>query len=182
MTTQTDAESGKSFDDLIEQALLHLPKEAQQLTAQAIQAARSAHETHHGFLGGLVNMRKLESEDGRAVLMMDVTPNALNGYGYVHGGMLFTLADYAMGYASSMLVAPGENVVTLEAKANYISNLKEGRAVAKVETLHKGSHLITLETRIYNAETDELLMIVTGTFYIIATEHASEPPRAHGRS
>ena len=112
-------------------------------------------------------MRVIEAEDGKSVLTMDVTPNALNGYGYVHGGMLFTLADYAMGAAVRALVEEGASPVTLEAKANYLSNVTEGRLVARSEALHQTKHLIMLETRIHAADTEELVMIVTGTFYII---------------
>ncbi len=112
-------------------------------------------------------MRVLESEDGDATLVMDVTPNALNRYGYVHGGMLFTLADYAMGAAARTLVEGGAKPVTLEAKANYIGNVREGRLIARCNTLHSGKRLIMLETRIVNADTDDLIMIVTGTYYVI---------------
>ena len=146
-------------------AIEGLPEEARALADQALKAARHAGE--YGFLGGLVNMRVLESEDGDATLVMDVTPNALNRYGYVHGGMLFTLADYAMGAAARTLVEEGAKPVTLEAKANYIGNVREGRLIARCNTLHSGKRLIMLETRIVNADTDDLIMIVTGTYYVI---------------
>ncbi len=170
MTTDAKSSVRATFDDLMDQALTELPEEVRTLAAQGIKAARQVHEYQQGYLGALVNMRKVESEDGKVVMMMDVTPNALNGYGYVHGGMLFTLADYAMGAASRTLVGEGESPVTLEAKANYVSNVKEGRLVARSEALHRGKHLITLETRICDADSDELIMIVTGTFYIIRDE------------
>ena len=168
--TDPEAEAGETFDDLLEQALTTLPEDVRGLAAQGIRAARRVHEHQQGYLGALVNMREVESEDGKVTMMMDVTPNALNGYGYVHGGMLFTLADYAMGAAARSLVQEGESPVTLEAKANYISNVTEGRLVARSQALHQGKHLIMLETRIVNAETEDLVMIVTGTFYIIRDE------------
>ena len=170
MTTDAKSSARATFDDLMDQALTELPEEVRTLAAQGIKAARQVHENQQGYLGALVNMRKVESEDGKVVMMMDVTPNALNGHGYVHGGMLFTLADYAMGAASRTLVGEGESAVTLEAKANYISNVKEGRLVARSEALHRGKHVITLETRISDADSDELIIIVTGTFYIIRDE------------
>ena len=160
-------ESPNTLDELIQAELAELPEEGRALALQGIKAARFASESRYGYLGGLVNMRVHESEDGNSVLTMDVTPNALNSAGYVHGGMLFTLADYAMGAASRSLVEEGYSTVTLEAKANYISNVQEGRLVARSQALHQGKHLIMLETRICNAETNDLIMIVTGTFYIV---------------
>ena len=167
MTTEPADPSAAALDDLLERALTTLPEDVRALAAQGIRAAQRVHAHEYGYLGGLVNMRVLASEDGASHLTMDVTPNALNGYGYVHGGMLFTLADYAMGAAARSLVGEGEHPVTLEAKANYLGNVKEGRLVARSEALHRGTHLIMLETRIFEAGSDELIMIVTGTFYII---------------
>ena len=169
-TTSSPSETAETLAQSIAAELADLPAEARAMALQGIKAARYASERPYGYLGGLVNMRVHESEDGNSVLTMDVTQNALNSSGYVHGGMLFTLADYAMGAASRSLVEDGYSTVTLEAKANYISNVQEGRLVARSEALHRGKHLIMLETRIFNAETDDLIMIVTGTFYIIPKE------------
>ena len=167
MTTNVEPGAENTVDETIEQALARLPEDARLLAAQGIKAARYASENPYGYLGGLVNMQVLKAEDGSSVLAMDVTPNALNGYGYVHGGMLFTLADYAMGATARTLVEKGHSPVTLEAKANYVNNLKEGRLIARCQALHQTKRLITLETRITTADTHELIMIVTGTFYII---------------
>lgn len=162
-----EAEADESFDDLLARALTILPEDVRELAAQGIVAARRVHENGQGYLGALVNMRPVESEDGKVTMRMDVTPNALNAGGYVHGGMLFTLADYAMGAASRTLLGEGQRAVTLEAKANYLSNVKEGHLIARSEALHQSKHLIVLETRIHDADSNELIMIVTGTFYII---------------
>jgi len=124
-----------------------------------------------GYLGGLVNMRALESDgDSDAALAMDVTPNALNRYGYVHGGMLFTLADYAMGATARRLAGEDARAVTLEAKANDLTNVTEGGVIARCTALHQTEHLIALETRLTDATTDALMMVVTGTYDIIPRE------------
>ena len=167
---------GQDTQRSLEDELAGLAPEARQLAVQGVRAAQYAvsEGSEYGYLGGLVDMGVVESEDGTSVLTMDVTPNALNRYGYVHGGMLFTLADYAMGATARTIVPEGSSPVTLEAKANYVSNLKQGRLVARCEALHQTKRLITLETRITNAETDELVMIVTGTFYVIRKEEEDD--------
>ena len=149
--------------------LATFPAEGRELAEQALRAAASA-EGDYGFLGGLVNMREEPTADGSATLTMDVTPNALNRYGRVHGGMLFTLADYAMGAAARSLVEEGQGTVTLEAKVNYLTNVRGGRLTARCAALHRSSHLIMLETRIHADDGDELLAIVTGTYYILPRE------------
>ncbi|HEX2172582.1 MAG TPA: PaaI family thioesterase [Dehalococcoidia bacterium] len=153
--------------------LASLPDEAWPLALQGVEAARYAVESDYGYLGGLVNMQVVESEDGDSVLSMEVTPNALNSAGYVHGGFLFTLADYAMGAAARSLIDADHRVVTLEAKANYLGNVRQGRLIARCHTLHHGRHVIMLETRILDAKTQELIVIVTGTFYVVQQDSGS---------
>lgn len=167
MGSTADPEAQGEVEGPAGNAIEGLPEKERALADQALKAACYAGEGEYGFLGGLVNMRAVESEDGDATLVMDVTPNALNRYGYVHGGMLFTLADYAMGAAARTLVEGDAKPVTLEAKANYIGNVREGRLIARCNTLHSGKRLIMLETRIVDADTDDLIMIVTGTYYVI---------------
>ena len=158
------------------QLLATFPAEGRDLAAQALRAAATAAEGDYGFLGGLVNMREEPTGDGSATLTMDVTPNALNRYGRVHGGMLFTLADHAMGAAARSLVEEGQATVTLEAKVNYLTNVRGGRLTARCAALHRSSRMIMLETRIHaddgddGDDGDELIAIVTGTYYILPRE------------
>jgi len=60
--------------------------------------------------------------------------------------------------------------VTLEAKANYLTNVTEGGVIARCTALHQTTRLVMLETRIVDAATDDLMMIVTGTYYIVPRE------------
>src|SRR5215212_8339573 len=82
-----------------EEILASLSPQGRTLALQGLKAARYATQGPYGYLGGLVNMRVLDSgsDKSNSVLTMEVTPNSLNTYGYIHGGMLFTFADYAMG-------------------------------------------------------------------------------------
>lgn len=170
MMVDASADPSSDIDGSLDDELARLPEDARALALQGIKAARYVSESEYGYLGGLVNMRVLEADDGKGLLSMEVTPNALNRYGYVHGGMLFTLADHAMGETARTLVPEGSKPVTLEAKANYVSNVKGGRLIAQCEALHQSKRLIMLETRIKNADSDDLIMIVTGTFYVIKEE------------
>ncbi len=166
MGASRDGTEGQRGEASIEELVAGLSPEARALAARGVAAARAA-EGPFGYLGGLVNMRALEQDDGDAALVMDVTPNVLNRYGYVHGGMLFTLADYAMGAAARTLIGEDQSTVTLEAKANYLTNVKEGQLVARCSALHQTERLIMLETRITASGSDDPIMVVTGTYYII---------------
>jgi len=163
-------DEGAPADATVARLMDDLSPRARDLALQGVAAARTAEEGEFGYLGGLVHMRAVDAGDGDLTLAMDVTPNALNRYGYVHGGMLFTLADYAMGATARRLAGEDARTVTLEAKANYLTNVTEGTVIARCTVLHQTTRLIMLETRLMDAATDELMMIVTGTYYIILRE------------
>ncbi|MFR3165634.1 MAG: PaaI family thioesterase [Hungatella sp.] len=51
-------------------------------------------------IGGIENARLLEVSPGHAKLSMEITQEALNLYGNVHGGFLFSLCDMAAGMST----------------------------------------------------------------------------------
>ncbi len=63
------------------------------------------------------NIHVAEAEPGRAVAVLDITENSLNGLGVVQGGAIFTLADLAFAAASNSY---GQSVVALESNISFI--------------------------------------------------------------
>lgn len=55
-----------------------LPEAARPLARQGIQAAVAAAESQAGYLGALVNLRVVESDEGDSIVAIDVTPNSLS--------------------------------------------------------------------------------------------------------
>ncbi len=65
----------------------------------------------------------LEVGDGRAVARMQVAERHLNGHDIVHGGAVFTLADYAFAAASN---SHGVIAVSISVSINYIKATRVG--------------------------------------------------------
>jgi uncharacterized protein (TIGR00369 family) len=63
-----------------------------------------------GPLAGLLGIRRERMDGGQATFTVDVGPAHLNPYDVVHGGVIYTLADYAMGGAFHSRLLPGERV------------------------------------------------------------------------
>ena len=51
-------------------------------------------------IGGIENAKLLEVSPGHAKLSVEITQKALNLYGNVHGGFLFSLCDTAAGMST----------------------------------------------------------------------------------
>lgn len=63
---------------------------------------------------------------GRATATMTVRSDMVNGLGVCHGGLLFTLADTAMAFASN---AYGEAAFAIHAEIDWLLPTREGQVV-----------------------------------------------------
>lgn len=65
----------------------------------------------------------LESEIGRCKIAMTIRKKMLNSMGFAHGGISYTLADTAFGFAAN---THGKYAVSIETSVNHIEALEEG--------------------------------------------------------
>lgn len=68
-----------------------------------------------------------------------------NLYGFVHGGLLMTMADCAAGIAAR---GDGRNYVTQNMNVHFIGNVKEGRLTADAQVLHRGKTVTLVRVEI----------------------------------
>lgn len=86
----------------------------------------------------LVGFRMLSFGDGESRFEMDAGRRHHNPMGTVHGGILCTLADSAMGMAFASTLGEGETFTTLEIKVNYLRPVFEGKLFASAKVVHRG--------------------------------------------
>ncbi|MDR1533947.1 MAG: PaaI family thioesterase [Planctomycetota bacterium] len=93
----------------------------------------------------------LRAEPGLAEVRMPVTPAILNGHGIVHGGALFTLADYASAIAANLIAGP---VVAANASISYLRPIRRGFALARAKTVKSGRRVKVQMVEIYDDRGD----------------------------
>jgi uncharacterized protein (TIGR00369 family) len=87
----------------------------------------------------LVGFRSVSFGDGKAVFEMEADGRHHNPMGTVHGGILCTLADSAMGFAFASTLGPGKSFTTLEVKVNSLRPVFAGKLVAAARVVHRGN-------------------------------------------
>ena len=104
-------------------------------------------------LARALGMRGLTIGDGRCVWATTIEDVHRNPYGVVHGGVLFTLTDYAMGGALTSALEGGQRCTTLEIKINYTRPLtgEVGPLRCEARAIHVGSRVGTAEGRVVDA-------------------------------
>ena len=99
-----------------------------------------------------------ELAPGRARVRMPVTERVLNGHGVVHGGALFTLADYAGAAAVNAL---GRRSMAAGGTISFLRPTRTGTLTADATVEHGGRKLATVQVRVTN-ESGELVALFQG--------------------
>ena len=104
-----------------------------------------------GPIAALLGIRRASMADGRSVFELGIRPEHMNPHGVVHGGVVYTLADCAMGGALTSVLEPTERCATLELKINYLAPALAGELRAEacvVARSGRASHdCITMPSR-----------------------------------
>ncbi len=99
------------------------------------------------------------ADDGSARISFEATDEHLNPAGTLHGGVLATLVDTAMGLA----VFRGDNApVTIEMKVTYLEPAKPGVLLVEALVRKRGRRITIVEAEI--TQDDELVAHAIGTF------------------
>ncbi|MEW8978258.1 MAG: PaaI family thioesterase [Symbiobacterium sp.] len=120
----------------------------------------------------VIGAEVVEVGHGRCTVRMPASEHTLNNLGIVHGGALCTLADTAMGTALRSALKPGDAVVTVEMKINFIAPGR-GELLAHARVLHVGNTTAVAEVEV--ADTDGKL-VAKGLATFLVKHGAVEPP------
>ena len=101
----------------------------------------------------LMDFSLAEVGEGRAVFEVVPGEKHYNPIGVVHGGLLATLLDSAMGCAVQSLQPAGTGYTTVELHVNLVRAVgaDTGRLRAEAETIHRGSRVATAQGRVVDA-------------------------------
>ncbi len=126
----------------------------------------------------------VEADDGVEALL-DVDERHLNPNGVVHGGVVFTLVDTAMGSATMRVIDEGCLCASIEIHLRYLRPAGRGRLRARTRVLRRGRRVVHLESRVtvdpVEPDADaggaggEPVAVATGSFAVL-----SSPPRTGG--
>jgi len=105
--------------------------------------------------------------DGEAVAALDVNDHHLNPNGVVHGGVVFTLVDTAMGRATMSVLDEGRICASIEVAVRYLRPITGGRLVATASVLRAGRRIVHLEGRVTVDGDDRPVAVVQASFAVL---------------
>jgi len=91
----------------------------------------------------------------------------LNPNGIVHGGVVFTLADTAMGWATLAVLDDGQICASIEVSVRYLRPIPGGRLVATASVLRAGRRIVHLECSVTVDDDDRPVAVLQGSFAVL---------------
>ena len=104
----------------------------------------------------------VEALPGRARVQADVVPHLGNSRGSAHGGLLMTMLDLAMGFATREAAEGASSFVTIDLQVGFIGP-GHGCLVAEGRVVRPGRNIVFCEGEVRDAE-GALVAKATGVF------------------
>ena len=114
--------------------------------------------------------------DGATTLQLDLEQKHMSRANRVHGGVLFTLLDSALGRSIVNALPEGRGCATVEIKVNYFRPIQSGRVTARGFLKELTKSLGYAEGEVLNAE-GKVLARASGTFFLTKTMRQEDRER-----
>jgi len=125
------------------------------------------------YFDALVGSEFEPGADGAATVRLTLREEHHGPHGFVHGGVLCTLAHQSAGAAAYSLLRSGQEAAMIEMKINFLKASWTGRLHSRSQVVRQGGRTSVVETRI-TGDDDELRALVVSTFLVL--ERALRPP------
>jgi uncharacterized protein (TIGR00369 family) len=137
---------------------------------ELMRAIRSGDIPPPGF-AALLDLTLETVEEGHVVFGLTPREQHLNPLGTVHGGMLATMLDSAMGSAIQTVLPAGSTYTTVQLDVKYVRTPRtgEGQILASGRVVHAGRSTATAEGQIHDAE-GRLLAHATTTCLVLSAQ------------
>lgn len=113
---------------------------------------RTRAKTNDVPIARLIGFEAKEIPDGRATVTLAAGPQHASPMGRLHGGVLYDIADAAMGIAFASILAPDESFTTVELKINFFRPIWDAQLKAEARVVRRGRSLGYIECEITNEQ------------------------------
>jgi uncharacterized protein (TIGR00369 family) len=117
----------------------------------------------------LIGARLVRVAEGEVEIALDVSPRVSQQHGFVHAGVVATIADSACGFAGLTLMPEGAGVLTAEFKINLLAPAAGERLIASGRVVKAGRTLSITQGEVHAERGGErkLVAIITATLAVV---------------
>ena len=115
---------------------------------------------------GLIGAELSRVEPGVVEITLPYRADLAQQHGYLHAGIVTTIADSACGYAAYSLMPPNSEVLSVEFKVSLLRPAKGETFLAVAEVVKSGKTLTVVRADVFGIDTEdkrELIATMLGT-------------------
>ena len=120
---------------------------------------------------GLIGAQLTRVEPGIIEIALPYRADLAQQHGYLHAGIVTTIADSACGYAAYSLMPPNSEVLSVEFKVNLLRPAKGEKFLAVAEVVKAGKTLTVVRADVFGVDHDEqreLVATMLGTMICLS--------------
>jgi uncharacterized protein (TIGR00369 family) len=119
---------------------------------------------------GLIGAELTRIEPGVIEITLPYRADLAQQHGYLHAGIVTTIADSACGYAAYSLMPPNSEVLSVEFKVNLLRPAKGETFSAVAEVVKAGKTLTVVRADVFGIEQErrELVATMLGTMICLS--------------
>ena len=119
---------------------------------------------------GLIGAELTRVEPGLIEIRLPYRADLAQQHGYLHAGIVTTIADSACGYAAYSLMPPNSEVLSVEFKVNLLRPAKGETFSAVAEVVKAGRTLTVVRADVFGIEQErrELVATMLGTMICLS--------------
>ena len=120
----------------------------------------------------LIGARLTLIEPGLVEISLPFRQDLTQQNGYLHAGIVTTIADSACGYAAFTLMPEGSGVLSVEFKVNLLRPAKGENFLARAEVIKAGRTLTVVRADVFGLTEDKRTLVATmqGTMMCLVSE------------
>jgi uncharacterized protein (TIGR00369 family) len=102
-------------------------------------------------------------------ISMGPNPAFTQQHGYLHAGIIATIADSACGYAALTTMPPDAAVLSIEFKTNMLAPADGQRFIARARVIKPGRTILVCDATVHAVRKDgeKLIATMTGTMMVV---------------
>jgi len=104
-------------------------------------------------------LESISMETGRFVTRIKIEKQHTQQDGFVHAGVIATMADHTAGYASYTMVPEDMVILTVEYKINFLKPAKGDYLECRSEVINRGKKLLVAESSVFAVDGDNETMV-----------------------
>jgi uncharacterized protein (TIGR00369 family) len=109
----------------------------------------------------LIDAKLTRVEPGLIEVTLPYRGDLAQQHGYLHAGIVTTIADSACGYAAYTLMPPNSEVLSVEFKVNLLRPAKGEMFSALAEVIKAGKTLTVVRADVFGCEEDRRELVAT---------------------